>query len=172
MKYFISILFIIISVYCYGQNDSIYFSIDTTTKLQNNKIEFHDRNNDFSIPVIKQQDDDINTRSEIVLLATTLICLSPMDDNSKHYYAGAGISYVSGSIFYKKTKRKMLSCMVGMSMGALAGLTKEYYYDKHMGKGVFSKDDYQITSWGSVCGGFTLCLVIDSKQRNQHKYGK
>ena len=89
--------------------------------------------------------------------------LSSQDDKSdtKHFYAGFGISCISGSIVNHYTDKPGLSCVIGFGVGTLAGLGKEYIYDKQWGKGVFSKDDYRMTAWGSLCGSIVLRCVID-----------
>ena len=98
------------------------------------------------------------------------------DGSVKHFYAGAGISFVTGSIINHYTDKPGLSCLVGFGAGTLAGLGKEYIYDKQWGKGVFSKDDYRITAWGSLCASIVLRCVIDYRQvglkprKNKYKY--
>ena len=85
------------------------------------------------------------------------------DDATKHFYAGAGITFISGSIINHYIDRPTISVWSGMAIGCGAGLAKEYIYDKAMKKGVFSKDDYLMTFWGSACSGVVLRCVIDIK---------
>ncbi len=84
----------------------------------------------------------------------------------KHFYAGAGITFVSASIINHYTDKPTLSTWGGITIGCLAGLGKEYIYDRAMNKGVFSKDDYLMTFWGAACGGVVIRCTIDFRSRN------
>lgn len=94
----------------------------------------------------------------------------------KHFYAGAGITFISASIINHYTDKPTLSTWGGITIGCLAGLGKEYIYDKAMKKGVFSKDDYLMTFWGAACGGVVIRCTIDFRsrglqpRRNKDKY--
>jgi len=98
------------------------------------------------------------------------------DDATKHFYSGAAITFVSGSIINHYIDRPTISVWSGMAIGCGAGLAKEYIYDKAMKKGIFSKDDYLMTFWGSACSGVVLRCVIDIRsqgfkpRRNKNKY--
>ena len=102
------------------------------------------------------------------------------DDATKHFYSGAAITFVSGSIINHYIDRPTISVWSGMAIGCGAGLAKEYIYDKAMKKGVFSKEDYLMTFWGSACSGVVLRCVIDirsngltpRKKRNKYKLAK
>lgn len=87
-----------------------------------------------------------------------------IDDKTLHFYSGAGITFISGSIINHYTDRPTLSTLGGITIGCLAGLGKEFIYDKQMGKGVFSKNDYLMTGWGALCGGVVVRCWIDYKQ--------
>lgn len=101
-----------------------------------------------------------------ILLLIPFISFGQNDPSQiKHFYAGAGITFVTGSIVNHYTHKPTLSTWVGIGTGVLAGIGKEYIYDKAMQKGVFSKDDYLMTFWGAACSGVVLRCVIDFRSR-------
>ena len=87
-----------------------------------------------------------------------------IQDDVKHFYSGAAITFISGSIINHYIDRPTISVWSGMAIGCGAGLAKEYIYDKAMKRGVFSKDDYLMTFWGSACSGVVLRCVIDLRE--------
>jgi hypothetical protein len=90
-------------------------------------------------------------------------------DKTKHFYAGFGITMISGSIIHHYTDKPTLVCLGGIGIGMLSGLSKEYIWDRKMGKGVFSKEDYLMTGWGAICSGLVLRCIIDIKERRSVK---
>lgn len=112
----------------------------------------------------------------ILILLCSNMFGQKFDDKALHFYSGAGITFVTGSIVNHYTHKPTLSTWVGIGTGVLAGLGKEYIYDKAMNKGVFSKDDYLMTFWGAACGGVVIRCAIDFRSRgsepnkNGYKY--
>lgn len=91
------------------------------------------------------------------------------DGSTRHFYAGFGITCISGSIIQHYTDKPTLACLGGIGIGVLSGFAKEYIWDRKMGKGVFSQKDYLMTAWGALCGGLVLRCAIDVKERNRTK---
>jgi hypothetical protein len=89
------------------------------------------------------------------------------DGDSKHYIAGVVISNWAGSSAYYFGAKPFKACLIGFAAGTLAGLGKEYIYDKQMNRGTFSKGDLTTTIWGSLVGTFCLRIALD---RNQKKF--
>jgi hypothetical protein len=112
----------------------------------------------------------------ILLLIPFITFGQKIPDDVKHFYAGAGITFVSASIINHYTDKPTVSVCSGVAIGILSGLAKEFIYDKAMNRGVFSKDDYRMTGWGSLCGGIVIRCVIDYRsnglkpRRNKNKY--
>lgn len=103
----------------------------------------------------------------ILILLCSNMFGQKFDDRAAHFYSGAGITFVSASIINHYTDKPTLSTWGGITIGCLAGLGKEYIYDKAMKKGVFSKDDYLMTFWGAACGGVVIRCTIDFRQRGK-----
>lgn len=103
----------------------------------------------------------------LILLFVTFGMKGQIDDKSKHYLAGVVITNWAGSSAYYFGAKPFKACLIGFGAGCLAGLGKEYIYDKQMGIGVFDKEDLRVTIWGSLVGAFCLRIAID---RNQKKY--
>lgn len=93
--------------------------------------------------------------------------ITDKDGTAKHYLAGVVVSNWAGSSAYYFGAKPFKSCLIGFGAGVLAGLGKEYIYDKAMDRGTFSKPDLAMTVWGSLVGSFCLRVAID---RNQKKY--
>lgn len=103
----------------------------------------------------------------ILLLLLAFGMKAQIDDKGKHYLAGVVVSNWAGSSAYYFGAKPLKACLIGFTAGALAGLGKDYIYDKQMGRGVFDKEDIKMTVWGSLVGAFFLRVAID---RNQKKY--
>lgn len=88
----------------------------------------------------------------------------------KHVYAGVGISVATGVITYNLTEGRWLESMgVGLATGVVAGLAKEYIWDKEMKRGTFNKMDILSTNWGALIGTVSLCVVFDTKEKKKRK---
>lgn len=98
--------------------------------------------------------------------------LHSQDGSTLHFYAGFGITMISGSIIYHYTENTTLSCLSGLGTGILAGLGKEYIWDRKLKRGVFGKEDYLTTGWGAFVGTIVLRCSIDivQKKRTRNKY--
>lgn len=103
----------------------------------------------------------------LILLFVTFGMKAQIDDKSKHYVAGVVVSNWAGSTAYYFGAKPFKACLIGFGAGCLAGIGKEYIYDKAMDRGTFSKPDLEMTIWGSLVGSFCLRVGID---RNQKKF--
>ena len=99
----------------------------------------------------------------LILLSFTLSA-QKIPDDAKHVYATCAITHAVGWGVYYKTDKPGLSCVIGMGAGMIAGLGKEYIWDKKLDKGTFSKLDLASDAWGCLLGGITLRCAIDWKE--------
>lgn len=90
-----------------------------------------------------------------------------LSDDSKHYYAGLGISVGVSALLYELTDNNKLSLAIGFASGVGAGVLKEYWWDKHLQRGTFSKEDLYTTMWGSFTSVPILISIRDFKKRKQ-----
>lgn len=103
----------------------------------------------------------------IILLLFPFLLNAQLNDKDKHYLAGVVISNWAGSSAYYFGAKPFKACLIGFTAGTLAGLGKEYIYDRQLGKGTFNKEDLLTTVWGSLAGTFCLRIALDY---NQKKY--
>ncbi len=84
------------------------------------------------------------------------------DDKLLHFYAGdligAGGMFIS---YYGLKLNKDKSLLVGLSLGILAGLAKEFYDSRHPNKHVKDKNDALATFMGTGLGVGTLRLAFE-----------
>lgn len=100
-----------------------------------------------------------------LLLIASIAKGQRLNDDTKHYYAGLGISVCTSALIYEATDRNGLSIAIGFASGVGAGVLKEYWWDKHLNKGVFSKADLYTTIWGSLNSVPILICVRDFKKK-------
>ena len=103
----------------------------------------------------------------ILISVTTLNAQLKIKDDTKHYYAGLGISVGTSALVYELTDNNKLSLAIGFASGVGAGVLKEYWWDKHLNKGVFNKADLYTTMWGSFTSVPILISIRDFKKRKQ-----
>lgn len=90
-----------------------------------------------------------------------MIKLIKWDDKDSHKLAGTIITFVTSFTLYKATEINFWLCLLfGLLSGVLAGLAKEYVWDKHLKKGTFSKDDIYATSWGALIGAVVFGIYV------------
>ena len=106
----------------------------------------------------------------ILISVTILKSQLKIKDDTKHFYAGFGISVCTSALIYEATDRNGLSIAIGFASGVGAGVLKEYWWDKHLNKGVFSKADLYTTMWGSFTSVPILISIRDFKKRKQLEY--
>ena len=100
----------------------------------------------------------------LILILLLTLSLRGQSDDTKHFYAGFGITCISSSIANHYLDNPTKSCLIGFGAGVLAGFGKEYIYDRAMNKGVFSYEDLATTVWGAAVGGIVIRCVIDWKE--------
>jgi hypothetical protein len=103
----------------------------------------------------------------ILISVTILKSQLKIKDDTKHYYAGLGISVGVSALLYDLTDNNKLSISIGFVSGVGAGVLKEYWWDKHLNKGVFNKVDLYTTMWGSFTSVPILISIRDFKKRKQ-----
>lgn len=101
----------------------------------------------------------------ILISVTILKSQLKIKDDTKHYYAGFGISVCTSALIYEATDKNGLSIAIGFATGVGAGFAKEYWWDKHLNKGVFNKADLYTTIWGSLNSVPILICVRDFKKK-------
>ena len=102
-----------------------------------------------------------------LLLIASIAKGQRMNDDSKHFYAGLGISVGTSALVYELTDNNKLSLAIGFASGVGAGVLKEYWWDKHLQRGTFSKEDLYTTMWGSLTSVPILISIRDFKKRKQ-----
>jgi len=105
----------------------------------------------------------------LLISVTTLNAQLKIKDDTKHYYAGLGISVGVSALVYDLTDNNKLSISIGFVSGVGAGVLKEYWWDKHLQRGTFSKEDLYTTMWGSLTSIPILISIRDFKKRKQIK---
>jgi hypothetical protein len=94
-------------------------------------------------------------------------------DDAKHYYAGFGISWLTGETVKHFTGNKILAGFSGVAAAILAGTVKEKIHDQYLGRGVSSFNDGFLTGFGGTTGA--MCLGVkwhytESRQINESLY--
>ncbi|RTK92583.1 MAG: hypothetical protein EKK61_04055 [Rickettsiales bacterium] len=102
-----------------------------------------------------------------LLLIASIAKGQRMNDDSKHFYAGLGISVGVSALLYDLTDNNKLSISIGFVSGVGAGVLKEYWWDKHLQRGTFSKEDLYTTMWGSLTSIPILISIRDFKKRKE-----
>ena len=103
----------------------------------------------------------------ILISVTILKSQLKIKDDTKHYYAGLGISVCTSALVYELTDNNKLSLAIGFASGVGAGVLKEYWWDKHLQRGTFSNEDLYTTMWGSLTSVPILISIRDFKKRKQ-----
>ncbi len=106
------------------------------------------------------------------LFVTNLSYGQKMTDDIKHIVAGVRITALSSFVIYRITDKPFLSCVGGLGIGTTTGLAKEYIWDKALGQGVFNKEDYKNTFYGSVIGYIGIQCIINIKPRKKKNLEK
>lgn len=105
----------------------------------------------------------------ILIFSNSFFAQRKINDDTKHFYAGFGISVCTSALIYEATDKNGLSIAIGFATGVGAGFAKEYWWDKHLNKGVFNKADLYTTMWGSLTSIPILISIRDFKKRKQIK---
>lgn len=102
-----------------------------------------------------------------LLLIASIAKGQRLNDDTKHYYAGLGISVCTSALVYDLTDNNKLSISIGFVSGVGAGVLKEYWWDKHLNNGTFNKYDLYTTSWGSLTSVPILISVRDFNKKRK-----
>lgn len=106
----------------------------------------------------------------LLLLLTFSTFAQKIPDNLKHLMAGTVISLAVGDITYQISDRVALSVGTAFAVGVGAGITKELWWDRHLGRGTYSKLDMIDTAVGSTVGSFGLFIyIMHKKDREREK---
>lgn len=105
----------------------------------------------------------------IILLLSSICVNSQIDDKTKHFYAGFGITCLTAEITNQITDKPFVSCLVGFGAGTLAGIAKEAIWDKAMDKGTCSNLDAGMTIWGSAVGALCIRVRFDIRDKKRYK---
>lgn len=104
-----------------------------------------------------------------------LICLlslgltAQIDDKTKHFYAGFGITVLTAEVTNQMTDRPFLNALTGFVAGTTAGILKEVVWDRNMDRGVYSNLDMGMTAWGSACGALVIRVKFDIVEKKRYK---
>ena len=105
----------------------------------------------------------------IILLLSSVCVNSQIDDKTKHFYAGFGITVLTAEVTNQMIDKPFLSALSGFIAGATAGILKEIVWDKKMNKGVYSNKDMGMTIWGAACGALVIRVRFDLQDKKKHK---
>lgn len=103
-----------------------------------------------------------------LILITSIAKGQRINDDSKHFYAGFGITltthFIASQFNVKPCKARALGFLAGMT----ANVLKEFVWDKRLNKGVYSNEDLAFTTYGVALGtGIAFC--IDDTKKNTIK---
>lgn len=105
----------------------------------------------------------------ITLLLLSLGLSAQIDDKTKHFYAGFGITVLTAEVTNQMIDKPFLSALSGFVAGTTAGVLKEVVYDRKMDKGVYSNKDMGMTIWGAACGALVIRVRFDLQDKKKHK---
>ena len=105
----------------------------------------------------------------IILLLSSVCVKSQIDDATKHFYAGFGITVLTAEVTNQMIDRPFLSALSGFAIGTTAGILKEVVYDRKMDRGVYSNKDMGMTIWGAACGALVIRVRFDLQDKKKHK---
>lgn len=108
----------------------------------------------------------------LLFLAMNVSSQIKMKDDTKHFYSGFVIAVGSAEVINQIIERPALSSFIGSLIGTGAGIFKEEVYDKRMHRGVYSKSDMAMTTWGSICGGMVVRVHFDLQIKKRNKLHK
>lgn len=103
----------------------------------------------------------------LLILFPFMLSAQKLTDDYKHWITGSLISGVSGSAAYELGAKPFHAACIGFGLGTLAGIAKEYVWDKQMKRGTCDNKDAFTTSWGALFGALTVTIYIDKQQKKQ-----
>ena len=105
----------------------------------------------------------------IILLLWSICVKSQIDDATKHFYAGFGITIITAEVTNQIIDKPFLSALSGFIAGTTAGVLKEVVYDRKMNRGVYSNKDMGMTIWGAACGALVIRVRFDLQDKKKNK---
>ena len=105
----------------------------------------------------------------IIFLLSSICVNSQIDDATKHFYAGFGITVLTAEVTNQMIDKPFLSALSGFAIGTTAGILKEVVWDRKMDKGVYSNKDMGITIWGAACGALVIRVKFDLQDKKKNK---
>lgn len=105
----------------------------------------------------------------IILLLSSVCVNSQIDDATKHFYAGFGITLITAEVTNQMIDKPFLSALSGFIAGTTAGILKEVVWDRKMDRGVYSNKDMGMTIWGAACGALVIRVRFDLQDKKKHK---
>lgn len=98
----------------------------------------------------------------LILISNSLN--AQMNDESKHFYAGFGITLGTHWIASQFDIKPVYARAIGFATGMIANGTKEIIHDKWLGLGVPSLKDGGFTTYGCVLGTGVAFCIDDTKK--------
>ena len=105
----------------------------------------------------------------IIFLLSSICVNSQIDDATKHFYAGFGITVLTAEVTNQMIDKPFLSALTGFVAGTTAGILKEVVWDRKMDRGVYSNKDMGMTIWGAACGALVIRVRFDLQDKKKHK---
>ena len=105
----------------------------------------------------------------IIFLLSSICVNSQIDDATKHFYAGFGITILTAEVTNQMIDKPFLSALTGFAIGTTAGILKEVVWDRNMDRGVYSNKDMGMTIWGAACGALVIRVRFDLQDKKKNK---
>jgi hypothetical protein len=105
----------------------------------------------------------------IIACLLSLGLSAQIDDKTKHFYAGFGITVLTAEVTNQMIDKPFLSALTGFVAGTTAGILKEVVWDRNMDRGVYSNTDIGMTAWGSACGALVIRVKFDIVEKKRYK---
>lgn len=105
----------------------------------------------------------------IIACLLSLGLSAQIDDKTKHFYAGFGITVLTAEVTNQMIDRPFLSALTGFVAGTTAGILKDVVWDRNMDRGVYSNLDMGMTAWGSACGALVIRVKFDIVEKKRYK---
>ena len=105
----------------------------------------------------------------IIFLLSSICVNSQIDDKTKHFYAGFGITVLTAEVTNQMIDKPFLSALSGFAIGTTAGILKEVVWDRKMDRGIYSNKDMGMTIWGAACGALVIRVRFDLQDKKKNK---
>ena len=105
----------------------------------------------------------------IIFLLSSICVNSQIDDKTKHFYAGFGITVISAEITNQLIEKPAISSAIGGALGITATILKEVIYDGLMNRGTKSFADGMVGCFGSATGAMVIRVRFDLQDKKKNK---